>query len=114
MPATFRCMMGVEQIWLMIELMMRINQSKRILESTAAGEETFASFAITQQRWVTVGRYVVHILNVSLLVTIIVLSRQIVKNDVPNCTMFNNIGDMFLVQFVVLFGLLTGVVLALI
>ena len=114
MPATFRCMMGIEQIWLMIELMMRIDQSKRMLENTAAEEATLSSFAITKKRWVTIGRYAVHFLNVSQLVVMIFLCRQIVKDAVPNCDMFWNIGYMFEVQFTVLFCLLIGVVLALI
>lgn len=114
MPATFRCMMGIEQIWLMIELMMRIDQSKRMLENTAAEEATISSFAITKKRWVTIGRYAVHILNVGQLVVMIFLCRQIVKDAVPNCDMFWNIGYMFEVQFTALFCLLIGVVLALI
>ena len=35
MPATFHAGLGIEQIWLMIELIARINRSFKILEGTA-------------------------------------------------------------------------------
>ena len=67
LPATTRVVLGVEQIWLMVELIERIDSSTRMLEIS----DSFVSSRVQRQkRWVKIGRVCVTAVNLFFLLAI--------------------------------------------
>ena len=69
MPATFRIVLGIEQIWLLVELIERINKSAKMLADSNEDPLDIEK----QSSWVRIGRVAVNILNFAFVITIMVL-----------------------------------------
>jgi len=112
LPATFRAMLGIEQIWLMIELIVRMNLSKSMLENP---ESSISEYINRQRRCVTIGRVAVNVINIIFVISICAVCLSIRSKDSDlSKKKIQALSVCFDSLFAVLFCALTIVVLVLI